>query len=68
MDQFLREAIEIDLYSSNLNREDGFFLSQAWRPLIHDLKEWRVSYFSPEDGDSMLLLNSGFCQPVHIVS
>jgi hypothetical protein len=23
--------------------EDGFSLSQAWKPLIHDLKEWRQS-------------------------
>jgi hypothetical protein len=27
-----------------MNREDGFFPSQAWKPLIRDLKEWRQSH------------------------
>jgi hypothetical protein len=26
-----------------MNREDGFSLSRAWKPLICDLKEWRQS-------------------------
>jgi hypothetical protein len=39
MDRVIREATEIKLHPNNLNREDGFSLSRAWKPLIHDLKE-----------------------------
>jgi hypothetical protein len=41
MDWVIREVIEIKLHPDNMDREDGFSLSQAWKPLIRDLKEWR---------------------------
>jgi hypothetical protein len=32
------------LHPNNMNREDGFSLSWAWKPLIRDLREWRQSH------------------------
>jgi hypothetical protein len=43
MDQVTRKATEIELHPDNMNREDGFPLSQAWKPFIHDLKGRRRS-------------------------
>jgi hypothetical protein len=43
MDRVIRESIEIELHPNNMNREDGFSLSQAWKPLIRDLKKRRQS-------------------------
>jgi hypothetical protein len=43
MDRVIREAIEMELHPISMNREDGFFLSRAWKPLICDLKEQRQS-------------------------
>jgi uncharacterized protein YqjF (DUF2071 family) len=39
IDWILKEVIEIDLHPDNMNREDSFSLSQAWKPVIHDLTE-----------------------------
>jgi MarR-like DNA-binding transcriptional regulator SgrR of sgrS sRNA len=44
MDQIMREVTEIELHPNNMDREDSFSLSWAWKPLIHDLKEWRQSH------------------------
>jgi hypothetical protein len=38
MDRIVRDAIEIELYPDNINREDGFCLSKSWKPLIGSLK------------------------------
>jgi hypothetical protein len=46
VDRIIREAIEIEL-RPNMNREDGLFLSQSRKPLIHALKEHRTS--SPKE-------------------
>jgi hypothetical protein len=43
MDRVIRETIEIELHPDNMNREDGFSLSRALKPLIRDLKERRQS-------------------------
>jgi hypothetical protein len=37
MDQIIAEAIEIKLQPNNMNKEDGFFLCRASKPLICDL-------------------------------
>jgi hypothetical protein len=38
MDRLVREAIEIRLHTNNFNRDDGFNLSHAWRPIIKMLQ------------------------------
>jgi hypothetical protein len=38
MDRIVRQAIEIELHSNNINREGGFCLSKSWKPLIGSLK------------------------------
>jgi len=38
MDRLVREAIEIQLHPDNFNRDDGFNLSHAWRPIIKMLQ------------------------------
>jgi hypothetical protein len=38
MDWMIREVTEIELQLNSMNREDGFCLSQSWKPLIHTLR------------------------------
>jgi hypothetical protein len=41
MNWVIREVIKIELHPDNMNREDDFSLSWAWKPLIRDLKKRR---------------------------
>ena len=34
----IREAIEIEKFPLNMNRDDGLKLNECWRPIIHHLK------------------------------
>jgi hypothetical protein len=36
-----REAIEIKLHPSNMNREEGFSLIKSWKPLLQALEGGR---------------------------
>jgi hypothetical protein len=33
----IREAIEIELERNNLNRDEGLKISEAWKPILHNL-------------------------------
>jgi hypothetical protein len=44
MDHIVREAIQIELYRNNMNREVGFYLSKSWKPLICFLKKLTPIY------------------------
>jgi hypothetical protein len=56
MDWILREAIGVMLHPNNMNKEDGLFLTRAWKSLICDLKEWRQSR------TKQLILSCGLCK------
>jgi hypothetical protein len=44
MEWILREAVEVELHLNNMHREDSFYLSWAWKPLICGLREQRQSH------------------------
>jgi hypothetical protein len=50
MDRIIREAIQIELHPNSMNREDGFYLSTSWKPLICSLKDCRKPH--QHDGGS----------------
>jgi hypothetical protein len=34
MDRIVKEAIEIQIHPNNINKEGGYMLSRAWRPVL----------------------------------
>src|SRR5215469_1823206 len=41
MDRLVREAIEIQLHPHNINRGDGLYLTNTWKPLIRIIYDGR---------------------------
>jgi hypothetical protein len=35
----IREALEFKLHPTNMNRDDGFFLTRVLKPLTHMIKD-----------------------------
>jgi hypothetical protein len=43
-DRLIREVIDLELHTNNINWEDGFTLSNLWKPLIRLLRERRQTF------------------------
>jgi hypothetical protein len=43
-DRLIREVIDLELHTSNINWEDGFTLSSSWKPLIRLVCEKRQTF------------------------
>jgi hypothetical protein len=56
IDRLVKEATEINLHPSNLNRDGGFNLSRAWQPLTNMLKQ--SSEPISKQGQATQMLNS----------
>jgi hypothetical protein len=61
MDLIIREAIEIELHSNSMNREDGFCLSKSWKPITCSLKDHR----KPPQHDGRSGFSMRPCKSVH---
>jgi hypothetical protein len=62
MDRLVREAIEIRLHPDNFNRDDGFNLSYAWRPIMKILQP---SNSAPMANQGQAQVENQPCPPGH---
>jgi hypothetical protein len=61
MDRIIREATEIELHHNNMNRENDFWLSKSWKPLICTQKDRK----EPPSHDSRSGFSEGPRRSVH---
>jgi hypothetical protein len=48
MERVVREAVEVELHTVNMNGEEGFSLSKAWKLILQTLKKRRKAPLSEE--------------------
>jgi hypothetical protein len=62
MFRIIMEAIQNRLHPNDMIREDGFYVSKSWKPLVYSLKDSR----KPPSQDSVVEISTGPLRSVDI--